>query len=267
MAATDLPPAPSAGRHVPLLTSTRVLSRAVPLWFRTLPQLLIAVAIVHVPLATLQWLLKNGGGTAKAVTSALGYLEIFTGSELTESFVVHLVFQRLRGAPVELGRSIAIGARRFPTILGIGLLVNLPNFAHVILEDSGPHGSLLTFAFLAVNLVLLLLFCVASPVAVVERLGVLASLRRSRELSRGSRSVVFGVYVIGGLMLALCGLVAGVVLHFLPWGESDLFEFIRDTAVAVVVASFFVVFPIVLYHDLRESKEGIGLDEIAAVFD
>lgn len=267
MAGTELPPPPRARRHVAPISVSRVLGRTIPLWFRTLPQLLAAVSIVHVPLATLQWLLRDAGGSAKTVTSAIGYLEMFTGSELTESFVVLLVFQRLRGTRVELGRSIASGARRFATILGIGVILNLPSFVETFLSGGERPNFPLMAAFLATALVILLLFCVAAPVVVVERRGVFESLRRSRELTRGFRGTIFGTYFIAGVLLSVGGLVIALAQMILPSPKSDLARFLLDTSGAVLVASYFVVLPIVLYHELREAKEGIGLDEIAAVFE
>jgi hypothetical protein len=279
MAGTELPPSPASRsarrpppqsrwhRYVPPDVA-RILARSFHVWTRTLLQLLVAVAIVHVPLATLHWLLRDAGETAKSVAIAFSYVDLFAGSKLIEAFVVQLVFQQLRGAPVELGRSIATGCRRIATILGIALLLDLPNLAEAILGRY--QGSLelpLKAAIFIANLVMLLLYCVAAPVAIVERRGVLASLRRSRELSRGHRGTIFGAYFLFGFVMGVAVMIAGLVEDFLAFHSSRVVGFLLDTAGEVIVASYSVVLPIVLYHELREAKEGIGLDEIAAVFD
>jgi hypothetical protein len=108
------------------------------------------------------------------------------------------------------------------------------------------------------------MFFVATPVCVVERLGPLASMTRSRDLTRGHRWKVFGVVVLltvinivvaSVLKLGLVALAGPVlaVTGLLIWGA--------------LYGAYSALIAVVSYRDLRVAKEGIDTEQIAAVFD
>jgi hypothetical protein len=247
---------------------SRVVGRTFRIWFRTLPQLLLVTLLAHAPLIAAKYWLRDAGNAGDwrgAVARALPIVELFAMSAIVEAFAVLMVFQRLRGEPIDLGRSIAIGFRRIGAVLGIAAILNAPSVAANLLGGGRESGGQLAaaVAIAIANLVIALVYCVPTPVALVERCGVFASLRRSRDLTRGNRGTIFGTYIVFGIALVVFGLVAALFDFSVPaWAD-----FAAEAAADLVVASIFCVFPIVLYHELRESKEGIGIDELAAVFD
>jgi uncharacterized membrane protein len=97
---------------------------------------------------------------------------------------------------------------------------------------------------------------------VAERVGPIASLTRSAALTKGNRWRIFGLVVLvflisGAIALASRPLqiylgTAGVIIAYLATGVAEAF---KNTLYAVQ------------FHDLRVSREGIGTERIAAVFD
>ncbi len=96
----------------------------------------------------------------------------------------------------------------------------------------------------------------------VEQTGVIDSLRRSVELTRGYRLKIFGVLgVIYIGQFALDRLI-NVILASAP-----IFSLVASFVVTVAITAYFAVVTAVTYHDLRILKDGVGTDEIARVFD
>lgn len=127
-------------------------------------------------------------------------------------------------------------------------------------------------AFIALvvpGLVLYTMWWVAVPVAVLERPGAVASLRRSAELTKGFRWRIFALFL--GFLLAVVG---GGVLIFGIGLSADLGAVAVDSISIVagwILSAAFMATQAVLvavsYYQLRVVKEGVGIDEIAAVFD
>ena len=115
---------------------------------------------------------------------------------------------------------------------------------------------------------------VAIPVAVIERPGAIASLQRSAELTRGRRWQVFGLIIcfflalIGALLLFAVLLLA--VLFLVPGANQTLLDQASALATWLLSALFMAVQAVltaVSYYYLRVAKEGVGIEDIAAVFD
>ena len=98
----------------------------------------------------------------------------------------------------------------------------------------------------------------------------MGSFERSAELTRGRRWSVFGLFVIYAIFMFAVGLVfeapgqfllvmsdAGALLYYgvISPIETALLRMIGAAGVAA------------LYVELRQLKEGIGVDALAAVFD
>ncbi len=186
------------------------------------------------------------------------------------AFVVYGTVQELRGQHASFGDSIARGLSALLPVLGVMIL---------------------TYIILVVGLVLLVvpgviaavMLWVVVPVAVLERPGVFASLRRSAELTRGSRWKIFALLLICvavtivnalilGLILGMDALVKALVLSLIPGLDSMAGQVSTGFAVAnYFTGSFLLLIGSVLgavsYFELRNIREGVAIDIIAAVFD
>ncbi len=109
-------------------------------------------------------------------------------------------------------------------------------------------GVAIGFVFLIVpGLILLTFWSVVAPVTVLERPGVLAAFRRSRELVRGNGWPVFTVIVLVGLAVVLVSLLAGLAAAPLGSVGRALVQWLVNSAIAPVSA----LSAAVLYFRLR----------------
>ena len=100
------------------------------------------------------------------------------------------------------------------------------------------------------------------PVAIAEHLGVNASMRRSAELTRNNRLVIFFVLVVIWILAAFAGLVS--VLPFVALKIPAAPVFVLANMLAAIVQG---VMASVVYVELRRLKEGFSDESIASVFD
>jgi hypothetical protein len=109
-------------------------------------------------------------------------------------------------------------------------------------------------------------FYVAVPALLVEGIGPMRALGRSRELVRGRWWGTFGVALLGSLLVlivggALSGLVLG--LAFASPAQDTVAGFVLNVAATTISSTLttpaVAAFAIVLYIDLRVRKEGFDL--------
>jgi hypothetical protein len=97
------------------------------------------------------------------------------------------------------------------------------------------------------GLILLVIWSVVAPVTVLERPGVFAAFRRSRELVRGNGWNVFGVIVIVFVIVVVISILAGVAAGGLGSVGRGLVQWAVNSAIAPVTA----LSASVLYFALR----------------
>jgi hypothetical protein len=105
---------------------------------------------------------------------------------------------------------------------------------------------------------------VVIPVCVVEGLGPGASIKRSRELTKGQRWRILGIYLAPAIVITICNLLLqriGLRVFGMPGYAAGSF------LVAAAGGSYQAIANIVTYHDLRAVKEGLQIEQLAAVFD
>ena len=135
---------------------------------------------------------------------------------------------------------------------------------------------LLTTFGIIVGLVLLVIpgallavaWSVAIPVLVAEKRSPMHSLRRSLDLTKGSRKPIF--WLILGLVLAIFLVMAfGEFLTSLTEGLNwfPLATMIISAILEAFVNALFPIVSVALYLHLRTIKEGPETDEVAAVFE
>jgi hypothetical protein len=109
---------------------------------------------------------------------------------------------------------------------------------------------------------------VAAPVAAVERTGVFGAFSRSERLTRGHRWAVFALIAMAFILSLL---ISGA---FIPVG-AGLAAVTRPFAIAPAVASGLAqalsamvtcAGAAALYLELRQAREGVSAEDLAAVF-
>ncbi len=104
-------------------------------------------------------------------------------------------------------------------------------------------------------------WCVAVPALVFERIGPFASLRRSQELISGHWWATFAVLLVGILLIVALSYVIGVILGAIA--SSGSVDFVLALAGISRTISALLAYPIlaaltaVIYVELRARKEGL----------
>jgi hypothetical protein len=105
-------------------------------------------------------------------------------------------------------------------------------------------------------------------VAVVEGGSPGNAMGRSAKLTAGARARVFAVLVVvyGVPFVVALGLQRILARGSDPF-ELSLTPMVVQHAFAALCSCVQAVTAVVVYHALRSAKEGVGLDELLAVFD
>jgi hypothetical protein len=235
----------------------RVLSRTFSVLSRNLLPFCLVTVIAALPNLLIFAPGAQGFGPAtltpgaSAVRLVLGFGLAMMLNALSQAIVLYGAFEDMRGQPVHLMESLRIGLRRFFPVLGVAIGVAVL---------TGLAAILLFFpAFIVATMLL-----VSMPACVVEQLGPGKSMSRSKQLTKGHRWKIFGLWLLAmfvagilqSVLIGLAGLIGGPILAlivFLAW--------------SAFFGAFYAIMVVVIYHDLRVTKEGVDTDQIAAVFD
>jgi hypothetical protein len=212
-------------------------------------------------LATLFSPLRIGLGVA-------GFLIGIVGNAALQGAVIHASVSDLSGKRATFGECLTTGLRFFLPLFCIGLIVGICCF----------FGYLV---FVVPGVLLGLAWCMAAPAEVVERTGIFAALSRSADLTRDHRGAIFGLIIIFFVVLFIIQTVinafdamafgfSGAVMT--AGGAPDMRNFIAIQSVVavvlqVVVSSLASAGLASIYFELRQTKEGVGAEQLAAVFD
>ena len=179
-------------------------------------------------------------------------------NEIVAVTLVYGAVQALRGRQVPMSECLSQGLSRLGAALGVAILAGLGIAFGMVL-------------FIVPGLILATMWAVAIPIAVVEKMGVTASLSRSAALTRERRWRVFGAVFVAGLLAVLVGAAIGGSVGGLAYAASGHGSSTVIVAVSWAVGAIFQAFNAcvvaTLYYFLRRDKEGVDIHQIAAVFD
>lgn len=166
-------------------------------------------------------------------------------------------FQQLRGTPASIGVCFSRGLARLFPVLGVGILM----------------GLCVAGGFMLLIIPGIIFYCmlwVAVPVAVVEKPGLMASLKRSAELTKGYRWQILGIIIVIAVIQWLAGKVVELVflgdVATATWGDVRVYMF-ATLGVSIAIGTLQAVVNAVGYHDLRLAKDGVDMSELESVFD
>ncbi|CAN5478626.1 hypothetical protein BH10PSE3_BH10PSE3_22630 [soil metagenome] len=198
-----------------------------------------------------------------------GGLVMLVAGFVLQAAIVHATVADLNGRRVVIGESLKVGLRNCLPLIGLAILLGL--------------GVMIGFVLLIVpGVILLVMWSVAVPAKVVEKIGVTESFSRSSDLTRGRRWPIFGlllIYVIAAWIVEIAIMAAFAPFALtkgLPASSTAIESFAQSLNVVQLIAT-----PIaatittlistaggaVLYSELRGSREGGGHEALASVFD
>lgn len=224
-----------------------------------------------------------GGGDVEPLSVAVyvGFLLLAGLLAALPGFLGHAVLSRAvmaggNGRRPSIGSSMAAAFRRAGGVLAIGFTIYLVWFfaqqAMIGAELLFPYfGGGAALVLLVVPSIVWVLTAVAAiPVAMREGLGAMASMARSRALTKGYRWPIFGLFLIA-LVLALALRVALflgfslVVLKIAPV-SIPVVDATANAAVTAIIWTLVSIAATLTYVELRRAKEGGGVAELAEIF-
>lgn len=230
--------------------------------------------------------------TASAVSAAgIQILVTLLAALLLTGILTVVVSRAVLGQEISAGQAWTQARPRLPALLGVTGLVILIELGvmllsvgpGILLAALGAPTPLVVLAFvlgvpvaLGVAVYLYVSFALAPPAIVLERRGVRASLRRSRELVKGAWWRTFGILLLVNVIAQfLAGIlsvpftVLTLVVTFLTGGEDSINPYeilpLLVTALGAIVASavtwpFTAVSTALLYVDRRIRREALDLE-------
>ncbi len=252
------------------------LSKTFAIFFKSFPKIIGLAIVVYSPYIAIQLTMPGAVDpeTGIQATNRLGaFLGFFLGPIVTAA-VTYEVLQRMRGQTASFSDCLSTGfSRLFPVllvnmlmILAIGVGSVFAILGIVMMTQNPWVGLLMLVAGIIPGIYFAVMLCVAIPVCVVERPGIIASLDRSSELTKGSRWGIFGaLLVFGALYFLLFIVLVGVVLAGVA-SDSATLVVIFTIAVTIVMSALQAVLMATIYHELRTKKEGAASDDLVNVF-
>ncbi len=247
----------------------RVVTRTFEVFGKNLIPFLVLATIAIAPPMLLSFLvarIQPTSATPAVVPTLTAGLLFFLTSILQlimayflQGALVQGAVTTLNGKPASLGECLSTALQRLPRLIGLGIISAL------------AFG--LGFVLLIVpGLILVTMWSVVGPVCVVEDKTIGACFSRSRELTQNHRWAIFGLLFVFGLICVIAGFalfpLAGVSLF--PAGHNGLPSsapyWIANTLLQIVTNSIGAVGIASIYYELRTIKEGVGPEQLAAVF-
>ena len=227
----------------------RVLSGTLTLLSRNFPIYFAVAAVATLPSV----LLENSGADkdTAATLSLLAVLGMLVLNPLSLAIMLHTAFQDMSGRRISLSESVRAALGRWLPLIGLSICVGL----------GVMFGAML---LIVPGIILMIMWYVANPACIVERLGVFASMARSSALTKGHRWSIFGMWF---LIAISSGVISAVLKGVLGLTGSSGLVTSGTLAWTALATAFGAVFAIVTYHDLRVAKEGVDTRQIVAVFD
>jgi len=205
-------------------------------------------------------MLQPGAVSFRAIMGAtlLSTLIGIVIAAIVQGALTRAVVTASEGRKATFGEALSTGLKVILPLIGLSIVVAV--------------GIGIGFVLLFVpGVILLLMWAVAVPVLVVERVGVFDALRRSAELTKGSRWKILGLFIVLVIIYWVCSAVLGVVgLKMYGAGTAVGGLTIANILGSVVLGTIFntlwgTIQPS-LYVELRQAKEGDSADRLAEVF-
>jgi hypothetical protein len=178
-------------------------------------------------------------------------------SALVQGSLVKATLAEEEGSKASFAECVKIGLRHALPLIAVGLLTG----AGVIL------GMLL---LVVPGFILMLMWAVAAPVVVAENAGVIGALSRSRELTKGARWNILGLFlVLAVITLAISGLNQFILASFVRSLTQTSFFTISSISTIIIgmfTSAISATFQTSLFVDLRSWKGGHPTQTLDAIF-
>ncbi len=236
-----------------------VLATTFRVWFRKLIPFFLIALFVNAPMVLLRFYLFGPRILTEDDLVSFGFVSIvyslFATPFVTGTYTF-AVIQELRGAPASISRSLNVGMASLLPVLILTVLASIALTLGVIL-------------LIIPALILATMWCVIIPVCVAERQPIFDCFSRSARLTSGSRWAILGLLFVVIIIwfIPTFGIAVVSLSGVEGFQEGDALHFFTSFGIGLLSGSFWGVLATVIYHALRELKEGVTPDEIAQIFE
>jgi len=261
-----------------------VLGRSFSIWLRNFIPFTLLAGLVFVPAILYAWFgmpvdsLDDPEQFVEEINGIIVYsISLFLLANLlgliATGALVYGVVQQLSGKTAPMLDCLRVSLTRILPVLGVGILMGILILLPVLLgllfvsaiattavDGSGVMAPALMFLFGMPSLILMLMYYVAVPVAVIERPGVVASLKRSAGLTRGVKGSIFLIWLVLTIIEGFAGKLVETALAGTDYGDWV------SLGLMIVWAGLGATATGVIYHDIRLTKEGVDVEELKRVF-
>jgi len=187
------------------------------------------------------------------------YLVGAIASFILQAAIIYGTIADLNGRRAEFAECLSMGLRNWFWLFLLAIVVTVCEvFGYIF--------------FIVPGLMLAVAWMVAVPAQVVEHTGVFGAIGRSAELTRGHRWAIFGllvIYIIASLVLqgSILGIVGVLAVSLSPNMSQAATQMVAQPLLNVATSLIGAAGVASIYYELRSSREGIGPEALAAVFD
>jgi hypothetical protein len=228
--------------------------------------LMMALVFVGAPQFAIYYVQSTVGISDPSLTAPIGLAGVLVSlvtSYILQGALTRAAIDDLSGAGVKFGAALGDGLRYFFPLFVVGLLVGIGMAIGLVL-------------LIIPGLILAVRWAVSAPIVVVEKHGPTNSIGRSAELTKGYRWPIFGLLVLYTVFAYVVQIVFVLTFAALSGGDPTQISAmdglgialgVASAAVAAVISLVSTVGVAALYFELRRVKEGVGVAELAAVFE
>lgn len=282
-------PCPHCGAYVPKgagFEFGKVVSGGLAIFFKNIPQFGLLGVLVLLPLLLLQWTVFDPLGGPAEIVRLIQYgswrlflylLAYFVLICLLVGAVAHGTAQAHRGRPVSVGDCLSTGLGRLFPVAGVSLVLGLAiiliiGLSALVMAAAPVVGVIFMIVGAVFGVMIYIRYWIAVPAIVVEQDGVFAALGRSAELTRDCRWKIVGILLVFWILLFIVQMGVQLVVGVAPTLGSTAVPMgpIGRVVLFVIDAlgySCGAVLCCVCYFELRRVKEGVDIEQVAAVFD
>lgn len=216
----------------------------------TVPEALVQYGLLRATTAAFEHggpvQIAGPGSTAAAVASGvLLWMLTVAGAALLSGALVYAVVDVQRAGSAAAGACLARGLKALPNVFLVSLLYGLITLAGYVM-------------LIVPGVIFSLMFAVCVPAAIVEGLGPVDALKRSHELTKGNKGLIFITFFLWGVLITV---LSGIVSwSFANNGNLGLLPtLLLQTAIQGMLTSTSHVLTVYIYLGLlRERRSGFS---------
>lgn len=221
------------------------------------PFLALGLLLSGLPAAFMNWFqlgsVSSGSpvGLGSPVYGLIWLVTVLTGY-LVQAAIVRSSILLLAGRDANIVGSLAVALRYLLPMIGLAFLTT-------ILVGIG------LLLLVVPGVIVYLMLIVSVPALIEEKGGVFHAMRRSRELTKGSRGRIFLLLILFAIVyLIIAGVIGalGTALFDDNLLLASILQGLAASITAVLVSSMLAA----LYSELRSIKEGATVDGLAEIF-